>query len=463
MDENQKTSDEVQAGQNKKYFIIMAVVFSIAVILMVTFIMPKEDPANKDRLSRNAKAFDVTSKIEDKSAWMHRSERLLNDGLKEIKASTEENQGALSQRLAELEAKAELLEAQLQDAKKQEQIAKTLLEKVNGEEPNLSQTVLQDKSASSISQQAQTIATQQATDAHQQWARPTHVVNKKHLPSQKNLNNGMQVPVAANVMVSPHSSTTLPSSGIFSISLNLAPKNDAKKSKFPTTDEVIPAGSFARGILLNGIDVSTGDFAKKHPSSMVIRLVHPGSLPNEVVGDMKDCRVTASAFGHRSNERAEIRVERLVCVQEDKSVITTDIAGYVVGADGKQGVRGKIVRRGAEQLWQGMIGQGLSSMAKAVSVASGTSSVSPQGVIKSFDGKEAVKSAGYAGASGALDRFAEQAIKELDEIKPVIQVSAGLPVDVVFLETNAFGEKKEEASQAADIITEQVSKMMKEE
>ena len=119
-------------------------------------------------------------------------------------------------------------------------------------------------------------------------------------------------------------------------------KNERKQLK--TADNYIPAGSFAKAVLLSGVDVSTSLQASADPDPVLIRVVDHGTLPRKFASDLKDCHVIAYAYGDISSERAKMRLETLSCTEiATGEIIETAVAGFVSGPDGKQGIRGEVV------------------------------------------------------------------------------------------------------------------------
>jgi len=120
----------------------------------------------------------------------------------------------------------------------------------------------------------------------------------------------------------------------------------------------VPAGSVSKsaflppamfqGVLMTGMDVSTASVAQKHPMPAVVRIKGQSILPNLMdmgESDISECWAFVSGYGVLNTERANMRVETLVCVREDGTVIETELDGYVVAKDGKQGIPGRLVSK----------------------------------------------------------------------------------------------------------------------
>ena len=133
----------------------------------------------------------------------------------------------------------------------------------------------------------------------------------------------------------------------FSLGLVENPKHKQLK----TVDTTIPAGAFAKTVLLSGLDASSAMNASSDPRPMLLRLIDPGTLPRRFQSDLKDCHCTASAFGDLSSERVYARLEKLTCIERATGeIIETQVAGYIAGSDGKAGIRGVVASKDGQFL-----------------------------------------------------------------------------------------------------------------
>jgi conjugal transfer pilus assembly protein TraB len=215
------------------------------------------------------------------------------------------------------------------------------------------------------------------------------------------------------------------------------------ESVLPHIDSFIPAGTYVKAVLLNGLDISAGISSQANPQPVLLRLVDLGSLPNHAKNRLKDCRVIAAAHGELSNERVNMRLEKLSCVQEDGHVIESEVSGFVNGLDGKNGVRGKVVLRDAEVLKRGFMGGLLSGLSKA-SLGS-KEGPSAFGAMDAKGSLNLFKNAGMEGTGDAFELMAKYNIQRAEQYQPVLQVSAGSEVDVVFHAGTPFGFQKRSA------------------
>lgn len=218
--------------------------------------------------------------------------------------------------------------------------------------------------------------------------------------------------------------------GIDNNELHLKPSNFAPKKN---PDSFVPAGTFAEAIMLGAADASAGVQAQSNPSPMLFRLVADGTLPNHKKSHLKDCVVTAAVVGDISSERGQIRLERMSCTFPNGEIVEQPVDGTVFGMDAKNGVRGKPVWREGALLGRAAVAGTLSGLGSAVSQSYTTNSISPLGTTQTVNSGEIFKYGAAQGASNAMEKLAEYNIRRAEQYHPVIQLSAGQPVDVVFL------------------------------
>jgi len=219
------------------------------------------------------------------------------------------------------------------------------------------------------------------------------------------------------------------------------------KLKLPkTVDTTIPAGAFAKTILLSGLDASSAMTASSDPRPMLLRLIDPGTLPRRFQSDLRDCHCTASAYGDLSSERVYARLEKLTCIERASGeIIETQVAGYIAGSDGKAGIRGVVASKDGQFLGRSLVGgifAGLSNVANPQNrqaqvnpFAMGGKQPSPPNIGDMF-------TAGMtSGVSTALDRLSQYYIDRAEQLQPVIQIAAGQVVDIVFTQGTFIGSQ----------------------
>ncbi|MCE2731201.1 MAG: conjugal transfer protein TraB [Rickettsiaceae bacterium] len=196
----------------------------------------------------------------------------------------------------------------------------------------------------------------------------------------------------------------------------------------------IPETAYVKGILLGGIAVSTSIGSSSEPVPVVIRITDRGSLPKNFNVDLTHCKIMGSSYGDLSSERAIVRAEVLSCTDPlTELVYTTKIAGQIHGDDGMNGIKGKVVQTSGKHLKNAMIGGMISGFA-------GSAKGQDQMIITSFGtgasrkkgAGDMLKEGGFAGASNAAEKIADYYIKQAESMSPVLLVSGGTKVDVVF-------------------------------
>lgn len=207
-------------------------------------------------------------------------------------------------------------------------------------------------------------------------------------------------------------------------------KSSATKSKKATN--YIPAGTYVKALLIQGIDASASISSQSDPRPVLMRLVSNGSLPNEVSTHIEDCRIIGAAYGDISSERAFVRLESMSCTLKSKDILENILDGYVVGEDGKAGIRGVVVRREKDLLANSFLSGLASGFGSGLSESFQRDLVSPLGVVTETRSSDVFKKGAAEGVSNSFDRLSKYYIERAEQFQPVIQISAGREVDVVF-------------------------------
>lgn len=231
--------------------------------------------------------------------------------------------------------------------------------------------------------------------------------------------------------------------------LDLENAQDSKDYKtIKTVDNYIAAGSFAKAVLLSGVDAETGLNSASDPSPILIRIIDHGTLPRKFKSDLKDCHIIGAAYGNLSSERAKIRLEKLSCTEiATAEIVETEVAGYVTGEDGRAGIRGEVVSTEGKLLANsfaaGLLGGFSNSLNPNQSIQS-----SPiifgnnQALIKNPNLKERLGEGFAAGGASSLDRLSKYYIDRAESLQPIVQIGAGRKVDVIFTEGVFFGSSE---------------------
>lgn len=215
-------------------------------------------------------------------------------------------------------------------------------------------------------------------------------------------------------------------------------------------ENYVPAASFVKAVLLNGLDAPTGGQAQANPQPIILRLTDLAFLPNRFRGAIKECFVLASGYGDIASERAFMRTDTLSCVNTSGYPIEVKISGYISGEDGKTGMRGRMVTKQGQVLANALLTGSVSALGKILSMTSSTVTEGPGNVLglpststTITPGKAAQNVLGQ-GLTSAMDKISNYYLKLADQLFPVVEIDAGRQVEVIFTKGFNFGVSNKE-------------------
>lgn len=232
--------------------------------------------------------------------------------------------------------------------------------------------------------------------------------------------------------------TTLPQSVMPSVDASRAggesARDAAENAKGVADSMYLPMGSMIQGVLLNGLDAPTSGAAQRNPTPVLIRIKHDAIGPNYARMGIRECFVIASGYGVMSTERANLRTEGISCVREDGGVIETNLNGYVIGEDGKVGMRGRLVTKQGAVIAQSLGAGILSGLGKSLTPTGVTGiNLNPTGTIQtqSPDFNTAMEAGLLGGASSTLNQISKHYLDIAKEMVPVVEIDAMRPATIV--------------------------------
>lgn len=197
----------------------------------------------------------------------------------------------------------------------------------------------------------------------------------------------------------------------------------------------LPIGSIITGTLINGMDAPTGQGARRDPFPATLRIQKEAILPNHFSLDVRECFMQVSGYGDMSSERAYLRGEAISCVREDGGIIEAKMDSYVIGEDGKAGVRGRLVSKEGQLLARSLMSGFLEGVAGAFNVQPAPSLRIDGGdsmpIYKQTLDADRIQGGFAGGTSNGLSRLADYYMDMADSIFPVIEIDAGRQLDVV--------------------------------
>lgn len=207
--------------------------------------------------------------------------------------------------------------------------------------------------------------------------------------------------------------------------------NDDNNSDIRTPKTWVPAGTFARVVLLVGADANASVNGQSDTVPILMRFLDQGTLPNGFHSHLKGCFALASIYGDISSERGEARLNKLSCTKKDGSILEIPVQGFIAFA-GKEGIRGIPVMRNGKILTMAGISGALSGVGSALAQGAQTQSISPLGTTTTVTGSQVWRSGAYTGASTAMGELANYYIKRANQYHPIISIGSGTVSTVVF-------------------------------
>lgn len=204
----------------------------------------------------------------------------------------------------------------------------------------------------------------------------------------------------------------------------------ANRARHEAAGTYLPAGSFARAVVLAGATVSTGGTSASNPVPMLLEIKDAARLPNAFRSNVKACFVTANATGDLSSERVWIRLERLSCMTRSGKAFDARIQGYVTGDDGKTGVRARLVTRSGQAIAGALLAGSISGLGKAVSLSAQNTTTYTSGAVGTTI-SDSFRAGLGEGMQSALERIADYYIRLADKIFPCLEIDSGRRVDLI--------------------------------
>lgn len=262
--------------------------------------------------------------------------------------------------------------------------------------------------------------------------------NESTLPSlsesmPQEVSEGEGAPIGLGKIILKLSSRILPGSV----------QSGKKLGEKSTLENTLPAGTFAKAILLGGVDASTSVSSSSDPRPVLLRVTDHGTLPRRFKSDLKACHILASSYGDLSSERVYMRLEKLTCTERLTGEISeTQVSGYVVGEDGRTGIRGIVTDKAGPLIRNSLVGGFFSGMGQFFSAQQQKTflPVTALGQIPVIAPQQMLMSGASQGVSNAFEKYSEFFIKRAEQLQPVLQVAAGREVDIVFTQGTKFGE-----------------------
>ena len=220
--------------------------------------------------------------------------------------------------------------------------------------------------------------------------------------------------------------------GDINIVSNSQKKVKSKKKEERKKREVYLPPSFMEATLLSGLDAPTMEGAKGNPVPALLRVKDLAILPNDVKANLKGCFVIAEGIGRLDTERVELRLVSLSCIAKNgQAVIDQKVKGFIVDADGKIGLKGRVVAKLGSVLARTALAGFLEGFGDAASLAGQTSYVSGLGTQTTMKSSDIFKAGAGKGVAKASHKLSDFYMKLAEQSLPVVEVGATKKVTLV--------------------------------
>jgi len=220
------------------------------------------------------------------------------------------------------------------------------------------------------------------------------------------------------------------------VALTLAGSDDEAVPVYKTAS-YIPAGSFVKARVVQGVAASVGIKASADPRPISFRLtgeaIGPARDGQPEKYDLSGCVVTGAAQGDLSSERIYVRLLNLVCTKNKGEVFEVAVNGHAA-SQGQAGIRGQVVSREGEFTQKAFLAGLFGGLGKAGQQLAQPSASFAGGFAfadKTTAGEALGMGAGE-GISQAGNRLSDYLMDRAEQYQPVIVVQTGVEVDLVF-------------------------------
>jgi conjugal transfer pilus assembly protein TraB len=206
--------------------------------------------------------------------------------------------------------------------------------------------------------------------------------------------------------------------------------------KSKNRENYIPAGTFASSVVLGGVVVGTGSNTQSNPEPIILRVVDKGIFgKGRRFGQIKEATLIGSCSGDLAAERARCRLHTLSLENERGRTLEKSIEGWIIGEDGRNGVKGVVIDKSSDMLRMAMLNGVLGGVSNFLKNQA-TSSVFPispiSGQSKALSGANQLKAGFAQGTGDGFAKVADFVMERFNSMSPQIVVSNDRVVEVVF-------------------------------
>ena len=199
----------------------------------------------------------------------------------------------------------------------------------------------------------------------------------------------------------------------------------------------VPTNAYAPATFLVTVDMPAGSEDESDPLPVLLRITGPAKSVLEdgapLETDLTGCQVNGAATPDLSSERVLIRLQKMTCLRASGEVVETAVEGYVAQF-GKVGVRGRVIRREGAFIKQALLASFVGGFGDALGANIQRSYTPFTGTEdQSLSPEEIFRGGVGGGISSASDRIADFLIEQAEDYDSVIELPAGVAVELVFV------------------------------
>ncbi|MEL7097064.1 MAG: TraB/VirB10 family protein [Pseudomonadota bacterium] len=199
----------------------------------------------------------------------------------------------------------------------------------------------------------------------------------------------------------------------------------------------VPTNAYAPATFLVTVDMPAGSEDESDPLPVLLRITGPAKSVLEdgapLETDLTGCQVNGAATPDLSSERVHIRLQKMTCLRASGEVVETAVEGYVAQF-GKVGVRGRVIRREGAFIKQALLASFVGGFGDALGANIQRSYTPLTGTEdQSLSPEEIFRGGVGGGISSASDRIADFLIEQAEDYDSVIELPAGVAVELVFV------------------------------
>ena len=208
----------------------------------------------------------------------------------------------------------------------------------------------------------------------------------------------------------------------------------------------INAGDIVKGVLIDGLEVSSGTTDSANPPPVLMELSEGLNAPGTwFFKKYRKCKIVGAAIANISTERLEIRLETLNCIDRNTGIgVDTAVNGWVTDEAGIVGVKGRVVLpRAGKMMANAVITGTLAGAAKTIGqLANPTQSFNPfTGNVNSTNNRSVMgRQIAASAVESGLGTLVDYSVSSAKKAEPVIQVSAGRKIDIHFKHSVTIGD-----------------------